>query len=268
MRIMTSIILSAFLFLGNAMAADQQKAAPKIKDPKEKTTVADQGKPRIELKSQKEKLSYTLGYDVGRRMKQSSVDMDTETFMRALKDALAGGPSAMTDEEMRAALQPLQEEMKARRDEEMKKRAEMNKELADKNKAEGVAFLAENAKKEGVVTLPSGLQYRISKEGQGKTPLKTDTVEVHYRGTLINGSEFDSSHKRGQPATFGVDKVIKGWTEALQLMKEGSQWTLYVPSDLAYGERGAGNMIGPNQVLVFDVELLSVKGPAPAAAQN
>jgi len=268
MTIMLSIVLSAFLLLGQAMAAEQQKATPKAKEQKEKATIAEQGKSKMELKSQKDKLSYTLGYDVGKRMKQNSVDMDTEIFIKALREGLAGTEGALTEEQMRAALQPLQDEMKAKRAEEMKKRSEMDKELADKNKAEGTAFLAENAKKEGVVTLPSGLQYKIAKEGNGKTPQKTDTVEVHYRGTLINGNEFDSSHKRGQPATFGVDKVIKGWTEALQLMKEGSQWTLYIPSDLAYGDRGAGNMIGPNQVLVFDVELLSVKEPAPAAEKK
>ncbi len=261
MRIVLSIVLSTFLLLGQAMAAEQQKAIPKASNQKEKSAIAEPGKSKTGLKTQKEKLSYTLGYDVGRRMKQNSVEMDTEIFVKALKEGLAGVESALTEEEMRAALQPLQEEMKARRAEEMKKRTEMNKELGEKNKAEGAAFMAENAKKDGVVTLPSGLQYKIIKEGTGKTPKNTDTVEVNYRGTLINGNEFDSSHKRGQPATFGVDKVIKGWTEALQLMKEGSQWTVYIPSELAYGERGAGNMIGPNQFLVFDVELLSVKEP-------
>lgn len=262
MKIILSIVLSAFLLFGQALAAEQQKASPKAKNQKDKATTAELAKSKTELKSEKQKLSYTLGYDVGRRMKQGSVDLDTEIFVKALRDGLSGAEGALTDEEMRAALVPLQEEMKAKRAEEMKKKAEANKEVADKNKAEGTAFLTENAKKDGIVTLPSGLQYKIAKEGAGKTPQKSDTVEVHYRGTLINGTEFDSSHKRGKPVTFGVDKVIKGWTEALQLMKEGSQWTLYIPSDLAYGDRGAGNMIGPNQALVFDVELLSVKEPA------
>jgi FKBP-type peptidyl-prolyl cis-trans isomerase FklB len=131
--------------------------------------------------------------------------------------------------------------------------------MGEKNKKEGEAFLAANKKKEGVITLPSGFQYKAIKEGTGKTPKATDTVTVNYRGTLIDGTEFDSSYKRGQPATFRVNGVIAGWTEALQLMKEGSKWELFIPANLAYGERGAGAAIGPNAVLIFEVELISVK---------
>lgn len=265
MRIVLSIVLCSFLLFGQALAAEQQKTTKEAKNEKSKPPAAEQAKAKKDLKTQKEKLSYSLGYDAGRRMMQSSVDLDPEVFQRAFREGLAGGKSAMTEEEMRTAVVPLQEEMKAKRAEEMKKMAEKNKEMAELNKKEGTAFLDENAKKEGVKTLPSGLQYKIIKEGTGKTPQKSDMVSVHYRGTLINGTEFDSSHKRGQPATLGVDKVIKGWTEALQLMKEGEQWTLYIPSDLAYGERGAGSVIGPNQTLIFDVELISIQ---PPAAQN
>jgi FKBP-type peptidyl-prolyl cis-trans isomerase FklB len=268
MKTALSMMLCAFLFVGQAMAADQQKATKAAKSEKAKPAAAEHQKSNKEIKTQQEKLSYSLGYDAGRRMLQSSVDIDPETFSRAFRDGLAGNKSAMTDEEMRAALVPLQEEMKAKRAEEMKKMAEKNKQMAEVNKQEGATFLAENAKKEGVQTLPSGLQYKIVKEGTGSTPKPSDMVTVHYRGTLISGTEFDSSHKRGQPATLGVDKVIKGWTEALQLMKEGSQWLLYIPSELAYGERGAGTAIGPNQTLIFDVELLSIQAPAEKTEAN
>jgi FKBP-type peptidyl-prolyl cis-trans isomerase FklB len=259
MRIILAIALGGLLLFGQAMAAEQQKATKDMKSQNGKSSVAEQQKSPKDLESQKEKLSYTLGYTTGKRIKTESVDLDTDTFMKAFKEGYAGQTAAMTDEEMQEAMRPLQEEMNAKRAEEMKKLSEKKKELAEMNKKEGEAFLAENAKKEGVVPLPSGLQYKIIKEGTGKSPQKSDKVTVNYRGTLLNGTEFDSSYKRGQPATFGVDKVIKGWTEALQLMKEGAQWTLYIPSELAYGERGAGGAIGPSQTLVFDVELISVQ---------
>ena len=158
----------------------------------------------------------------------------------------------MTEQEMKETLAGLQKEL-------MEKQAERAKLLAEKNKKEGEAFLAANKTKEGVKTLPDGLQYKVIKEGTGKTPKADDTVVTNYRGTLIDGTEFDSSYKRGQPATFPVKGVIPGWTEALQLMKEGSKWELFIPSNLAYGERGAGNAIGPNATLVFEIELISVK---------
>jgi len=157
----------------------------------------------------------------------------------------------MTEQEIQETLKTFQQEMAA-------KQAEKTKQLAEINKKEGEAFLAENKKKEGVKTLPSGLQYKILTEGSGKTPKETDTVTTHYRGTLIDGTEFDSSFKRGQPASFTVNGVIKGWTEALQLMKEGSKWQLFIPSDLAYGDRGAGGQIGPHATLIFEVELISI----------
>jgi FKBP-type peptidyl-prolyl cis-trans isomerase FklB len=173
-------------------------------------------------------------------------------FSKGIKDVLSGGTLMMTEQEVQETLTNFQKDL-------AEKQATRQKELAEKNKKDGEAFLAENMKKEGVKTLPSGLQYKVIKEGTGRTPKETDTVVTHYKGSLIDGSEFDSSYKRGQPATFPVKGVIKGWTEALQLMKEGSTWQLFVPADLAYGERGAGSVIGPNATLIFEVELLSIK---------
>jgi FKBP-type peptidyl-prolyl cis-trans isomerase len=207
-----------------------------------------------ELKTEKEKISYSMGVATGSQLKRQDIDVDADMFAKGLKDAVSGGTLMMTEQEVQETLKKFQQDMVA-------KQAERNKQLAEKNKKEGEAFLAENKNKEGVKTLPSGLQYKVITDGTGKMPKDTDTVVTHYRGTLIDGTEFDSSHKRGQPATFPVKGVIKGWTEALQLMKEGSKWQLFIPSDLAYGERGAGGSIGPNSTLIFEVELLSIKAP-------
>jgi len=204
------------------------------------------------LQTQKEKQSYGMGADIGKRLKSQSIDVDADSFALGLKDSLSGGKMLMTEEEIRTALSSLQKEL-------MEKQAEKNRLLGEKNKKEGETFLAENRKKEGVITLPSGLQYKVIKEGTGKQPSADATVETNYRGTLVDGTEFDSSYKRGQTATFPVNGVIQGWTEALQLMKEGAKWQLFVPANLAYGERGAGNVIGPNATLIFEVELVSVK---------
>jgi len=209
------------------------------------------GAEEISLKDKKDKVSYAIGLDVGNAMKKQSIDINTDIFVKGLQDALSGGKKLMTDDEIRETMTAFSREMAEKQKETMKK-------LGEKNKQEGDAFLAENKKKEGVKTLPSGLQYKVITEGTGKTPKATDTVTVNYRGTLIDGTEFDSSYKRGQPATFSVNGVIKGWTEALQLMKEGSKWQLFIPSELAYGDRGAGGQIGPNATLIFDVELISV----------
>jgi FKBP-type peptidyl-prolyl cis-trans isomerase len=204
------------------------------------------------LKTQKDKVSYGIGMNIGKSLKKDAVDVDADLLVKGLKDSLSGGTTLLSEEEYRATLTALQKEM-------MEKQAEAAKALAEKNKKEGEAFLAENGKKEGVVTLPSGLQYKVIKSGTGKTPKAGDTVETHYRGTLIDGTEFDSSYTRGQTATFPVNGVIPGWTEALQKMKEGDKWQLFVPSVLAYGERGAGRDIGPNSTLIFEVELIAVK---------
>ncbi len=215
------------------------------------------------LKSQKEKLSYALGTDLGNQLKKQSVEIDTDLFIQGVKDALSGAKGLMTEAEVRATITELSNELR-------KKQVEAMKQLGEKNKKEGEEFLTANKSKEGVVTLPSGLQYKVLTEGNGSKPGPDDTVVCQYRGTLINGTEFDSSYKRNQPATFPVKGVIKGWTEALQLMPVGSKWQLFVPSDLAYGERGAGPNIGPNATLIFEVELVSIKEKpqAPAAKEG
>jgi FKBP-type peptidyl-prolyl cis-trans isomerase len=207
------------------------------------------------LNTPKEKVSYAIGADLGNKLKSSSIDVDPTILTRALKDTLTGAKSAMTDEEIRATLTDLTKDLQA-------KQATLNKEKAEKNKKGGEAFLAANKTKEGVVALPSGLQYKIVKAGTGPKPTAADTVVCNYKGTLIDGKEFDSSYKRGQPATFPVGGVIKGWTEALQLMPVGSTWQLFIPSDLAYGDRQAGPDITPGATLVFEVELVSIQAKA------
>ena len=189
-------------------------------------------------------------------MHKDSVDIDSSILVRGLRDGLAGGKTLMTDDEVRAALTALQTDLRAKREAKLQ-------ELAATNKKEGEAFLAENKTKEGVVTLPSGLQYKILSEGTGPKPTAADSVVCSYKGTLIDNSEFDSSYKRGQPATFPVTGIIKGWSEALQLMPVGSKWQLFIPPDLAYGERGGpGGGIGPNATLIFEVELMSIQPKA------
>ncbi len=206
----------------------------------------------ISLTSQKDKVSYSIGFNIGNNLKKQSIDVSPDLLSQGIKDALSGGKPLLTEQEMSETIMAFQKEM-------MAKQAERTKELAEKNKKEGEAFLAENKKKEGVITLPSGLQYKVITEGTGETPKLTDFVTTNYRGTFIDGKEFDSSYRRGQPASFPVNGVIPGWTEALQLMKVGSKWQLFIPSSLAYGERGAGSDIGPNATLIFEVELISIK---------
>lgn len=208
------------------------------------------------LKTRKEKFSYALGMNIGnglgQNLKRQSVDFDPTLVAQGLKDAISGGKTRLTIEEAQAVMKEVQAEVQKEQQDKMK-------EVGDKNKSAGDAFLAGNKEKEGVVTLPSGLQYKIVTEGSGPKPTAGDTVVCNYRGTLTDGKEFDSSYKRGQPATFPVSGVIKGWTEALQLMPVGSKWELYVPPSLAYGERGAGADIGPNAALIFEVELISIQ---------
>jgi UDP-GlcNAc:undecaprenyl-phosphate/decaprenyl-phosphate GlcNAc-1-phosphate transferase len=204
------------------------------------------------LKTQKEKISYGIGVSVGKNFQQQGIEVDLESTIRGLKDVLAGEKLLLSDEDLRTILTAYQEELR-------QKQTEIRKVAAENNKKEGEAFLSENKKKKGVVTLPSGLQYKIITAGNGKKPAATDTVECNYRGTFINGKEFDSSARTGKPASFKVAGVIPGWTEALKLMNVGSKWQLVIPTTLAYGERGAGNLIGPNATLIFDVELVAIK---------
>jgi FKBP-type peptidyl-prolyl cis-trans isomerase FklB len=205
-----------------------------------------------EAKEEKDKLSYALGYQIGGDFKRQGMDIDPEGIVKGMKDAISGTEPRYSTREMRDILVDLKKRVVAAQ------RADLENQ-ARKNLEEGAAFLAENKKKKGVKTLPSGLQYKVMEKGSGAAPKATDTVTVHYRGTLVDGTEFDSSYGRGEPATFRADRVIAGWKEALQLMKEGAKWQLFIPAALAYGERGAGRLIGPNSTLIFEVKLISVK---------
>ncbi len=204
------------------------------------------------LDTAKNRISYTIGVNIGQDFVSQKMDIDADVLLLGIKDIMAGKEPRLTEDEMMAEVQKFQEEMQA------KMMAEAQQ-AGEKNKQAGEAFLAENAQKEGVVVTASGLQYKILEPGEGASPGLSDVATVHYRGTLIDGTQFDSSYDRGQPATFPVGGVIPGWTEALQLMKPGSKWQLFIPAQLAYGERGAGQVIGPNSTLLFDVELLSVE---------
>lgn len=204
------------------------------------------------LVTQKDKISYCIGVNVAKSFKLQKIEVDVDVLMRGLKDELSGGKILVTDAELRAVLTGLQNELRQKQTQAMRTAA------IDNDKA-GRQFLAENGKKEGVVTLPDGLQYKILKAGGGKKPTDADTVECHYKGALLNGTEFDSSYRTGKPATFKVKGVIPGWTEALKLMPVGSKWQLVIPSNLAYGPRGAGRLIGPNATLIFEVELVAIK---------
>jgi FKBP-type peptidyl-prolyl cis-trans isomerase len=208
------------------------------------------------LTTRKQKFSYALGMNIGtgysQGLKKQSVEVDWNLVAQGLKDAATNGKTRLSEDEAKTVLNEVQTEVNKQQQEKMQQ-------AAAKNKTEGDAFLAGNKDKEGVITLPSGLQYKILKAGDGPKPSATDTVVCNYRGTLINGTEFDSSFKRGQPSTFGVGQVIKGWTEALQLMPVGSKWQLFIPSSLAYGERGEPRGgIEPNATLIFEVDLVSI----------
>jgi len=244
------------ILLGNAQAqqtpASGAQAAPATKPapaPAAKPAQSPGDKPAapVLFKSDKEKDSYAVGLNIGLGLRKQPVDLDTASVIRGLKDALSDSKPLLTPDEVGAALNELQ--------------GEAQKNAEERNMKEADDFLAANKTKDGVVTLPSGLQYKILTAGTGAKPTASDTVVCNYSGRLINGTEFDSSYKRGKPAEFQVGGVIKGWTEALQLMPVGSKWQLYIASDLAYGARGAGGgAIGPNQALIFDVELISIKG--------
>src|SRR6266576_2486126 len=200
-----------------------------------------------QLKDQKDKVSYSIGMNIGFNLSKQKVDINPDILAAGIKDAIAGKPQ-LTQDQVKEVMAQFEKDMEQKQ-----------KQAGEKNKTDGAKFLEENKKKPGVKTTASGLEYKVEKEGTGAQPKPTDMVSVNYRGTLIDGTEFDSSYKRGQPATFPVNGVIKGWTEALQLMPVGSKWQLFVPSSLAYAERGAGGDIGPNATLIFEVELLSIQ---------
>jgi FKBP-type peptidyl-prolyl cis-trans isomerase len=204
------------------------------------------------LQTRKDKVSYGLGVDMARNFTRLGMEFDADVMVKGFKDALAGEKLLMSEEDLRATLTAYQKEL-------MEKHMQATKLSGEINKKEGDAFLAANKTKEGVVTLPSGMQYKILKAGDGRKPTAADMVECHYRGALINGTEFDSSYRTGKPATFKVTGLIPGWTEALKLMPVGSKWQLFIPPQLAYGERGAGRDIGPNATLIFELDLISIK---------
>lgn len=236
MKAITTAALALGLLAGSASAAD----------------------PKMTLKDDKDKVSYAIGLNIGKSMKQEGLDINPDALAAAMKDVFAGAKAQLTDEEVQQVMQDFQKKMMAK---QMALREKAQAEAAaagPKNKADGEKFLADNKKKEGVKTTASGLQYKVIKDGTGKTPKATDRVVTHYRGTFINGTEFDSSYKRNEPAEFGVGDVIRGWTEALQLMKEGAKWQLFIPYNLAYGEGGRPG-IPPSSMLIFDIELISVK---------
>jgi|SRR5579871_770896 len=244
------ILAAGVILLGSAIAqqpATSAAPAAPSQQPSAAATPSDSALP-----TDKDKLSYAIGMMVGGGLHRDAVDVDPNMLLRGLKDAMAGGPTLLTTEQAQTTIVQLRAQLQQKM-EAQRAQAEQT------NKKEGEDFLAANKTKPGVVALPSGLQYKVLKEGTGPKPVATDKVKCNYRGTLINGTEFDSSDKHGGPQTFPVNGVIKGWTEALQLMPTGSKWQLFVPSELAYGARGADGDIGPNETLIFEVELLSIE---------
>jgi FKBP-type peptidyl-prolyl cis-trans isomerase FklB len=199
------------------------------------------------LETDKEQVSYVVGYQVGSQLKQQGFEIDIQALGLAVQDAMSGAEPRLSQEQAAEVMGRQQQ-----------KQAEQQEQIGQKNVEQGKAFLAANKEKPGVTTLDNGLQYKVITAGSGKSPQETDSVTVHYRGTLIDGTEFDSSYSRGEPTTFPVNRVIPGWTQALQLMEEGAKWQVFIPSELAYGPRGAGAQIGPNATLVFDIELIKV----------
>lgn len=265
-----TIIAAALILLGPASA--QQPPPPSAKKaPAANANKSSAAKPASTatkkpadpgLTTQKDKASYAIGLNIGRSMRKDSVDINPDILLRGMKDGLSDEKALLTDEEAKAAMTALQADLREKREAKLKLEAEANKQAGD-------AFLAENKAKEGVVTLPSGLQYKVLVEGTGPKPTAADIVVCNYKGMLLDNTEFDSSYKRGQPATFPVTGIIRGWTEALQLMPVGSKWQLFIPPDLAYGTRGgAGGAIGPNATIMFEVELLSIQPKPEAKAPN
>ncbi len=254
MKKLSIVFLIIFMMLASAfMFADQTD--PKAKKKHETEELYKLFSKQVKLGDNDQKASYAIGYNMGQSVRKVFADLELSLILQGLVDGLRGDDKAqMRKDEMRDTLKEFQRSLWDRKEKERKEKGEQNK-------IEGPKFLAENAKKEGVITTASGLQYKVLKEGTGPLPKETDWVKVHYRGTLINGDEFDSSFSRGKPSVFPVNRVIDGWTEALQLMKVGSKWKLYIPSEIAYGERGKGVAIAPNATLIYELELLSIEPP-------
>jgi FKBP-type peptidyl-prolyl cis-trans isomerase FklB len=261
---MNLLTAAGMVLLGSA-AAQQTPASNTQTTPSAKpsttthksTTAAAKPKP-LALVTDKDKQSYSIGVNVGKSLHRDSIDVEPKIVLQGLEDALADGKLLLTDDQMKTVMTALQTQVRQKLEE--KRQAQ-----AATDQKDGAAFMAANATKQGVVTLPSGLQYKIMVAGTGPKPTATDSVVCHYRGALLDNTEFDNSYKRGQPVTINVGGVIKGWTEALQLMPVGSKWQLFIPPDLAYGESGKGP-IGPNSTLIFEVELLSIQPKTPPAA--
>ena len=258
------ITLAALLFF-SAYVASAEDATPST------SPAAAASAPGSIYKTDKDKISYSLGVDIGRTLQRLQLDLNEEALSKGMGDVLGSKPMAMTDQELQETLQAFQQKMMQKQQEAMAKKQSEMKVVADKNKADGKKFLEDNAKKSGVKSTPSGLQYKVIKEGKGDKPKDSDIVETNYRGTTIDVKEFDSSAKHGASSSFPVNGVIKGWTEALKLMPVGSKWELYIPSDLAYGDEGYGDDIPPGSTLVFEVELLDIKksaGSGPAGPEQ
>lgn len=220
-----------------------------------------QGSSSTTMKTAEDSVSYAIGMNIGNGVRQDSININPDILAQGIRDAMAQ-KTVLNDTQVQAVMGAFQQRMMAKQQEKMMRQQDSLAKAGEGNKARGEAFLAQNKTKEGVVTLPSGLQYQVQTEGTGPMPKATDNVEVHYHGTLIDGTVFDSSVERGQPVTFNVSGVIPGWTEALQLMKVGSKWKLFIPAELAYGVNPQpGSKIGPNDALIFEVELLAIKAP-------
>jgi FKBP-type peptidyl-prolyl cis-trans isomerase len=257
-RTAASLLSASLLLLGSTSAQQTPGTTPaKPKSTTATTTHHTTATKPLVLTTEKDKQSYAIGLNVGQSLHRDGIVVDPRIVARGLQDAMAGGKVLLTDDQIKTVMTDLKNQV--RQEQEAKRQAAL-----ETNKKDGAAFLAANATKPGVVTLPSGLQYKILVEGTGPKPTADDRVVCNYRGMLLDNTEFDSSYKRGQPVTFPVTGVIKGWTEALQLMPVGSKWQLFIPADLAYGERGQAT-IEPNATLVFEVELLSIVPKAPAA---
>jgi FKBP-type peptidyl-prolyl cis-trans isomerase len=252
MRARLIVFALALLIAGNHVAAQQPARQPATSQrPGAAATKAPGGAGGGAGLTQQQKVSYSFGLDIGRTLKMQEVEVDTQALVRGLQDGLTGAAPLLTDEQIQQVMQEFQQEMQS-------KMADRAKVLGAKNLQEGQQFLAQNKQKAGVIELPSGLQYKVLKQGTGQKPKATDYVQAHYRGTLLDGTEFDSSYQRGEPAKFALNSVIEGWKEALQLMPVGSKWQLYVPAELAYGSQSPSPLIGPNALLIFEVELLDI----------